>query len=120
MKFQTRREKQAWPVLIGAGGRLGDNWLIQWKHTNQSKLTGDMPVREIVGSRWHYENSLKHKFDKLAVVTSAPKLGADLDRSAKGQRVDVFSGAWVAERVKKHGITREDTMAWRGRRSRIG
>ena len=106
-------------VLIGVGGRMGNNWLIQCKHTNQSKLSGDMPVREIVGSRWHYENSLKHKFDKLAVVTSAPKLGADLDRSAKGQKVDVFSGAWVAERVKKHGITREDTMAWRGRRTRV-
>jgi SNF2 family DNA or RNA helicase len=107
-------------VLIGAGGRGGDNWLIQCKHTNQAKLSGDMPVREIVGSRWHYENSLKHRFDKLVVVTSAKKLGADFDRSAKGQKVDVFSGAWVAERVKKHGITREDTMAWGGRRTRVG
>jgi SNF2 family DNA or RNA helicase len=107
-------------VLIGAGGRMGDNWLIQCKHTNQAKLTGDMPVREIIGSRWHYENSLKHKFDKLAVVTSAKKVGSDLDRSAKGQNVDVFSGSWVSELVKKHGITREDTMSWRGRRTRVG
>ncbi len=101
-------------IVIDEKGNSGRNLLIQCKH--QDKIGGDMPVREIVSSRWYYEDKMKISFN-LMVVTSAKKISSDLLRAAQGQGVDVRDFSWINERIHTLKISRSDIITREGLRT---
>jgi hypothetical protein len=107
-------------AILDAYGMPGENWLIQCKHTVQRELKGDMPVREVVGSRWHYETHLGLKFSKLAVISTARKFDRRSRHAASGQSVELLGEAWIKEQMQTCHVSMAALLQRHARRQPVG
>ena len=88
--------------------------------TDTKKLKGDMPVREIVGSRWHYETHLGVKFSRLAVVSTARRFDRQCRSAAAGQDVELLDASWLTQRLRSQPVTKASVLKRHAMRQRIG
>ena len=106
-------------VVVLGWGKQRENRLIQCKTTKSSELDSAAAVREIEGSRLHYENSLGTQFKEKVVHTTAKKFSKKTRNEAKIYQVSLRGRSWLADQLRKRKITRSTLLAAHARRKSV-
>lgn len=98
----------------------GENWLIQCKHKrNPRGPVGYTCVTEIVGSRSYYEESLKTKFEKLAVFANVKHFDVDAKKFSKINHVPLFGLKKINKLLPRKGLSLSAIFARNNNREKV-
>jgi superfamily II DNA or RNA helicase len=111
------RDHGADVVAIGFEGR--ENILIQVKTTTLAKLDSEEAVREVEGSKLHFESILGLPFNKKRLHTNVRDFSRRVANAGKLYGVELLGADWLKSALAKHVVTLGDVIARNAHREAI-